>query len=1777
MAQRGFVLPTTVLLVLMVVLTATAITYRVVSRSQMNIAQREQVRVASIAAPAVDRAKSKLEFLFTQDTRMTNGLPSSEMLEDMLLEVPRNGTGVTELVTDKDPFTLPGEQRVDLNGDGDLDNAWVFTDSNTGEQIAYSILVANQGRDTSAKTGGKDYTNITVQSAVNDDKAMALVTRTGPVAATPPSPICPNGQPESGWEVVDKGSTSTLQKNFQINVFVPNTNSANRTLEAFEFQQSRVAERGNKWGAWFRYNLEIYPNDPSPNEATFMFNGAMHTDSNLIVGGVNNFEAFKISSHNSCVYGKEASEITVGVGTHTNVYQGQIVRGSLVSNSYNTAGNNLFHIWQGDDTEPDDTKQLTSSNDSVNNGTPNDVAVNPITLFTTDRLANNSSTAWSRDAAAWDANPINTGGANGAPRVFNRSIHKPFLEDFFRADDRWGPKPRYSETVPTLDIANVSGKVVGSDIKSASDNLPELTSTTQGMDGYWERQAVANGLRLIVGERLELGNPQQWNYDPSRPFDPSKPANTTDNLAANNPENISATSPRDRLYPPTGTQPQVPATGTATIGANEYRQKRSLRDNLAAVQGMVVYHYKAASTGGDFPAACVAFTTHPGTRQTIVDSRTYDRWFSTGVPGNATQVLPKTDFIHGRGTNGWEFKYHPDFDTESKFAAQVTASNPLGIALRNLAYFAGDPKGGAPSFPAVQDGRVHPFPHQAMWGDFSALRRLVEAGHLNTSTAFNALSPADKATVHSAACTLSLLAYNLERETSDYLDLFNRDFSALTNVTERFNTLVGGITRYMRTGVMANQFKVGGKGLDTLLVERGLGRAKWWTDNDDKIQDFLANNTPIATSLGLNPASLDDTALDPYFAAATGVYPGGASDYFNSYGFEDWLAIAPYVSGGVPDSDLALLRNFADQVNQFNSVIRDRDLGFKPGLTKKDVYFNDANREITWNPSNGLTQRVDVKTGVRNANANPAFGIVDEFRDLDGNPATPNVLVQTVVRTRKNGADIPADSEVVEGGVRYFLFKIGSKDYKLWVETVTANVPDPTDPSKTIQIIVQYNVRDANDGNKIVSEIGSGLSYKTNCDPNIFRSLGPGGGGGDNNVAIGGLIGCSARRQMPIRTPSLFYLFPLQDHNLMASDLTAEFQQPAAEEYLVNMTSYDSAYSDDTSLSTSGRFKVVKKSDDPSATPQDIIDSSIFGVKYLSAVPKKVDGTDWVLPVGASGTTRLAINTDGTDNIDANPFLINLPTTSTTTTVAVFPPGTTAFPVSILDKGMFDGREQLAVRVADIDLGRLAAANALGTTEKWIPATACDNDPATTAKPDCNTYSEGMVYAFREDAVREDEIVRPKNSSATTANCLTVADLTSTSATTCRMATTPGSEQDPPLTAKGISLKPVDYVADPDRRPHGFRLRNGSDMSSANTRDAGMTFVTDNSVYILGNLNLHFGKVKYANTSGGFTEAATETRMEEFAYTINDKIWDKTKFYTNRKELGSDGFNVNFARPATATAPATDRWRPVEILADSFTILSPGFVDGAAEDTFTRARPSSVAATTTSYMNQSRPNTAQTVRREVLVYDATTKTNVDDTKAPVWINRNGNAIVGTSAVNTVSGWTALSSSDSDRRLNVRSVNTPDADFQQVNAVFIGGVVPSRPGQGYGGLQNFPRLIEHWQGKTLAINGSFVQLNFSTAATGPFEHDAWEPGTGTDNTNERLGYFFAPIRRWGYDPGLLYYRPAAASRRFASIGTTRSEYFRDLPADDPYVRLLRCAKQGNNFVFTDANVRGTCPP
>ncbi|MBE9156851.1 hypothetical protein IQ265_08405 [Nodosilinea sp. LEGE 06152] len=1600
LARSGFVLPTTVLLVLMVVLTATALTYRSFTRSDMAISQREQQVISNAATPAIDRAKAKIEFLFQTDNRFPSGVPASDILADLMLV--RSGTNafagytgrVGPIAGANDPYTLPDETRVDINGDNNLDNAWSFnTDINgngtveTGEIVVYSVLVDDQASPSSptAITG----TNIRqLDSRVDQTKADALITRTGPLATTEASPGCVGALAEGGWQVVQQGNNSSLQKNFQVNAFVANLNDANRTFETLEFQQSRTAARANKWGAWFRYDLEV---TPGPE---FNWNGAMHTDGSffsIVPGGAGTGKGLRlhmISSHNSCLYSQEASEISLSEidldgdasatpgkvvsvdGINTQEFQGQAVRGSLLTDNTTAEGQSTIHVWNGRNQKAITNRNLTNDTDSVRSSDPirpSDIAINPLALFTRDVTEHINPAAWQRDPA-W-----NTGTDNfrSKARIINDEVARPFVDDFYRADNRWGPKPRYDSRDPSLDMVRVAGASTGVNI----NGLSKLTEEEGGFDGYWERQAIRAGLRLIVGERLELGNANGWNANPI------KRDVTT---AADQVWSIAAETEGDALYPAKVT-PDESATNNNNVDPrygrpHEYLQRKALRDNLAAVQGMTVYHYGYES--GKFPAACMAMTAHPGTRQSILDSRTFTYYPST--------TTPKFDFLNGKGTNGWEFQFPATFNTSTTFAGQVVATAPLGRALRNLAYFAGDPRGGAPSFPPVQDTFVHPYPYLSMWGDFSPLRRIVEAGGLDNATAFRALSPADQATVHSAACTLSLLAYNVKEDLAEY---------------NRFITLVD-VNLQSQAAQLSNAFR------DVLRYVR-----------PDLVVGGGTATKPIYLAAAKDPKAATAIPGCAVNAAFTAANPGylvrcDLATYLNSFSLDEMMAI--YESINPSQQNIDNLREAATIYTSLAPILRDRELGFAQGLPSlKNIPGYTEN--IPWNQTTGLTGNVNFSNA----------------------PSTP-------------------------------------------------------------------------------------IPLKTGCNPNVFQRTS--NGNGDFRVALA-LVVCSEVQQSPVRYPSLFYLFPLVGHGREGTAVDGNLQPTTTEEYFTeNTATAANRYISRTDVNGSASYGIVGT-------------NGITWADGIAAVPRGVDPTTWTVP--ATATTGAP--TVATIDNQTEAFKVVSPTGS-------------VLRVPFIDKGVYNGREQLNTRVLDIDIEALVRNPAPGG-DRWLSA-------------DRDRQAEGVVYAFREDAVREDEIVRPKISGVTAASCQQTngtAPVRFNLETNgdCRMYVEPGNGtlRDPPLTDDlKVSLKPVDFYADPARRAHGFRLRtasgNPADFSGPTApggapgpRVVGMTFVTDNSVYIQGDFNVH----STTGTTANIIEEFTQTLYDGAAATVFGDA-----FYDNRTTLNTGTF---------ATI-ARDHWRPVEILADAITILSGTFRDGAVEDGFRRDRPTARAVADSSYMNQNRPNFAAIpgvggnpatpagdLPPEAWLREGTTPTS------PVWIDRNGTYYRrGLTTSPTIrpfynvygnDEWTHFGSNDDARRLNLQR-----ASQTFVNATFISGLVPQRTQQGYGGLHNFVRFLEDWNDTVnLHIAGSFIQLNFSTNATGPFEHDIWQ-AFGTDTTpdnSQRLGYYVPPLRRWGYDVALLYLPPAPAARRFVNIGTPRSEYYRELPADDPYIVNLRCAR------------------
>jgi hypothetical protein len=1598
-SKAGFVLPVTVLLLLVVTLTVGAIGFRTFTRTQQTIGERQQRVIYNAATPAIDRAKAKLEFLFdgNRDSRAGQVAPDNLLLSKML----NDGIDVSLHPSGVDPYTITdanaarSETRIDINNDGKLDNAWRYKADTNGDgqddaTVAYSIVFTKPPKATPDPLADmRD--NVAGKGIL--DRAAKLQIRNAPLSDATKTNSCSSQantaantttDPNPGW-FQDSVRNNVLRKNFQVDVYVL-PDSPNGAVATLEFQQDRQANQGFKWAAWFRNDLEIFPGPQ------FNWNGAMHTEGNLVVGS-SAFRGYMISSYASCFYTQDASEITsadfAGDAKH-GPFQGQFIAGTIKNNAFE--GTPTFDLWNGSNIVPITDRPMGSGADSVlgrNGLKPVDFALDPVTLQTEDASVSRNpaiaNPAVERDPA-WDTRELFLTG-----RMKNLAQDTPYLDDTFRADNRWGPKPRWGPK--RLDIEGMGEEIVGNVVLTKDGPPPGAPNEDVGLDGYWERRARREGLRLIVGQRLELGDPMGWG-------------------------GTAPTSLDETDFVDVKKEPLNPWLGCAASNAtrcNEARQRKALWDNLAAVQATAVYHANYnAGDDPDFPLACIATTVHPGTAGTLDKSATFENLAfglpNATIPGYTNSASPRiiSDFFRGRGTNGWEYDVPP-------LASFTTANSPLRIALRNLAQFAGDPQGGTPSFqPPPADGVTHPHPLMSMWGDFSVLRRVISRME-DEGISYAALSPADKTTLHTAGCTLGMLAYNL-----DYLEKIPKvgvDTLAPNTITTLAPTLIGlpnlpptdpkfgqGLRGYIRLIDAAISNKING----TVVPD----------------SDPLLASVPLSIKeIKEGPDGMASMAWDPT-----------RSDNPETYVrlLERWRDLP--TTSAAQKTEMTNIIYLAQLLITREQVARDRAFGFYGGYGIKKNPPTEMRGNLYSVPDRTLVSSIaplgECSTWITR---NPTTGL----------PITDGKPREELSRLCSIRPRYP---------ILYSLF--------------------PAQPNQA------------------------------SPNPDIEASY----------VAAGTSNG-------------------FQNHGDLSDSTSVANQQLYVRDAIGNTSSYGSYIKDNANAGVV--YKVVRPSL-VATSPRQLAAASMGGA------------TAWKLPtlLGTNGSTP------NSNSLNLIKVCATAPCSQPQSSANRAPAtNSVRYRIPFKDAGLFNGRELMSVRTLDLDLD-LMRQNTTPASDSWLP-------------------KSGVIYAFREDAVSEAHIARRKLDNW--ANCATPAALLSGSLQNndnCRMRTTDNAitnSYDPPLSPLGITPKPVDFFADPDRRPHGFRLRNGASLNRTGDDGLGLSFITDNPAYVQGPFNLHraFGQTSTDRANG----------LEEFVTKLSDNF---SNFYT--RNASDDTFAVK----------GSDQWRPSEVLADAVTPLSTNFCDGSIEDSFTSNGSNGTLPTSTflqtrygctsdnnngitSYQNQSRTRDTVTPVNQIRWM----RTNIADSfwpaqattvnpdppiegESPIFIHASGNP-------QTIkeSYYGSASPGRYDALSGGRELITA-VDGTQMNMIMVSGIVPSRSGQSYGGLHNFPRFLENWGGKKLFMSGAFLQLNFSTYGTAPFDQENWQttdsaPTTGT----EWIAYYSPPLRRWGYDVGLLKAAPGPVARRFRFSVPTRSEFYSEPAATDPYIKNLCRSIPGNS--------------
>ncbi len=720
--QRGFVLPIAILIVLVLSLVTVGLLTRSTQRSVQTQVERAGQTVSRQLNTAIDRARAKIDFLI-RDPRLPNSAPTDAQLSSALINdgvlIPENADN---------PYILPDENQfvittnIQVEDPPDSGNfidvpvrapAWWFlvdTDNNGTNDSAtvYTIL-------STRRAAGNDFED----NLTDTERARRLMIRSGPLqgAALAGCTDAPSDQtvnPNVGdWFQVG----SALYKPFQVYAVtlpIQGADSTTRAISALQFQQDRRRDLLNKWGAFSRGDLEYFFT-PGYN-----WNGAIYAGGSLFFRytGDNLFRAFTISSEQSCFYMPvDNSEIKAF---------GELVAGAIGYAEEEESDRLIFDAHPGlADVEPSQPYPRLNNLifDSVQNGTaPANVALDPLELQLFGRIRNRGS--YTRDPAGWATSPINArrSPAAGSPGRVDvggfeagpTQVCPPYVDDVYRADNRFGPKASYDRPpitpdpntgcdVPTFN--QTAGTLIPVDAQNnqreslTSENPPTGALSEVGLDGYWERRSRFEGLRVIVGQRLELTR--------------------TDSLP------LPLVPPTSEL---TGLQP--------LFISNEARQRLTLRDNPAAVQATAVYHY--SQNDGIFPVACLATVAHPASPGSLRRAST----FPTGSQANQLGI----NFFTGQGTNVWEYDPAP-------MQNRLTPGTTLWAALTNLANFAGDPQGAFP--PTQEPGRIHPDPFITAFGNFSELRRIID----NPTN----LSLADQSTLQTAGCMLGMLADNILR------------------------------------------------------------------------------------------------------------------------------------------------------------------------------------------------------------------------------------------------------------------------------------------------------------------------------------------------------------------------------------------------------------------------------------------------------------------------------------------------------------------------------------------------------------------------------------------------------------------------------------------------------------------------------------------------------------------------------------------------------------------------------------------------------------------------------------------------------------------------------------------------------------------------------------------------------------------------------------------------------------------------------------------------------
>jgi len=527
--QAGFVLPTVTMVLLVVVLLTITLTLRSFDRAKNASNVRVDQVVLNAAAPAIDRAKAKIQDvlaklagripsdndLYTYINNSTYTLGDETRLE-LVFDINNNGT----------IQKLPG----DLVNDETLNSAWKFpadTDNNGkfDSYTLYGIYYRSPSRDTT--TG-------------NFNRARnPLEARTPPMSGGKIGSLCASATGTSASFVGNSSWYKTggnLTKSFFVytatvpitnpptNPSVGNANQyekyiGNKGFSALELQQDQARIPLNNNAVVFDDDVEITPGP------AYRLNGRIITNSNLLAGRVNGqVDLYQVSSQYSCYYQEENSRIVVG---------GNVGNGGLYSPNASPVN---VHLFKGVGNNPDTSQQISSTNQSTTNNAQfaPAVAVSYNSQAYAQRIA--------RLVAAQLANPSTTDPSaiqsqvNAAPTNQQAQIRQTQLQTYFRNLTRRVPSLEvpyrgdalgtYATSNPLQQDKDGNGNVLVNTLRpidawiyptnpsngTDSTGYTGLPLNTSQMQATEPQQQKQSGTEQYLGDRIQVGNnlPALW-------------------------------------------------------------------------------------------------------------------------------------------------------------------------------------------------------------------------------------------------------------------------------------------------------------------------------------------------------------------------------------------------------------------------------------------------------------------------------------------------------------------------------------------------------------------------------------------------------------------------------------------------------------------------------------------------------------------------------------------------------------------------------------------------------------------------------------------------------------------------------------------------------------------------------------------------------------------------------------------------------------------------------------------------------------------------------------------------------------------------------------------------------------------------------------------------------------------------------------------------------------------------------------------------------------------